>query len=116
MSEPKVGEYWMHRGTAVLVSDQNEYGRYGITFVQIVESDGTPRVICGGHSFSYPASEFHPITDPYLKAATRIFAAQQAARDFEVKKARAEADRIKWEGVLEVLFEARQQQSEESKL
>lgn len=100
---PQVGEYWMHRGTPVRVSDVNEHGRFGISYVQIIEYGPNPDVIGGGHSFSWPASEFHPITDPYLLAACKVYEGRREAHDHKVLGARAEADVQKWLSVMEVL-------------
>jgi len=104
---PQVGEYWMSRGTPVRISEMNRDGRYGISYVQIVEGGEKPNVIGGGGSFYWPASDFTPITDPYLRAACNVYEARRQAHDHKLLASRAEADEQKWLAVMEVVHAER---------
>lgn len=100
---PQVGEYWMSRGTPVRISEMSRDGRYGISYVQIVEYTEKPNVTGGGGSFYWPASDFTPITEPYLLAACNVFEARRQAHDHKVLASRADADEQKWLAVMEVI-------------
>ena len=85
MKDLKTGDYAMHhmdgreRGTLVLVTDRNSAGNFGIQYV--------PN---GGSSFSWPASDFRPITCPHLKAVAKLHAANATVARLKFELAAAE--------------------------
>jgi hypothetical protein len=97
---PKVGDYAMHHmfckdENATLVQVNSEHdGRFGISYVP-----------SGGASFSWPAKEFRPVTDPIMLAAVNAHKARQRIGFHETQKQKAISEAAKWDGVVEVLKE-----------
>lgn len=85
MKDLKKGDYAMHhmhggeRGTLVLVVEQCAGGCFGIQYV--------PN---GGSSFSWPASDFRPITCPHLKAVAKLHAANATVKRLQYELVQAE--------------------------
>lgn len=115
MNEWKLGDYCMQRGTPVRLSQHFDSGRFGVTYVQIIEHDEGIRVINGGGSFSWGPEDFQPITDPYLLAATNAFEAERSEAEHKKAAHQSAEDRKKWMGVMEVLRATKFPSGKESK-
>lgn len=82
--EPKHGEYAMHhmdgreKGTLVLL-ELLPSGWFGVSYIP-----------CGGASFSWPASDFKPVTDPRLVAVAKKHAAESLVSNLKAELKRAE--------------------------
>lgn len=98
-TEVFVGGYFMKRGMLVRIDGELAPGRFSIAYVQI--RDG--QVSGGGGSSAWPASDFTPITDPYLYAAAQVFEANRREHEHTVLASRAQADQGKWLGVMEAI-------------
>lgn len=100
---PSVGMYAMHhmhnceRGTLVRIESEPRPGHFGIEYVP-----------CGGASYSWPAAEFRPVTEPRLLAVCRLHAIRRDKREAELRVRALEAEEAKWTGVVQVFDESSQ--------
>lgn len=100
---PVVGGYYMQRGSLVMVASELSPGRFETAYIQIL---GDGEVTGGGGSFAWPASDYTPITDPYLLAASK---AHQAMLDVERLKrevATAVAAKTTWLAAMRAIRDA----------
>ena len=116
----EVGGYMMHHlrnrdeGTLVRIDSINELGHYGICYIQARLPDNlkdwqyaSPEkgwiVGTGGYSFSWPAEEFRPVTDPEQIALVHVFhALHEEQRLAQVANHLAEQARI-WSRSLQAI-------------
>ncbi len=99
MSDIKVGGYYMQRGGLVRIAAERN-GRYETEYVQR-RDDGA--ILCGGHSSSWPASDYTPITDPKLYAIAQAYEAMRLKHDAEVSARRHEADANRWSAAVQAI-------------
>lgn len=96
---PVVGDYYMQRGSLVLCASEIKPGWFETHYVQI----GDNNVSGGGASFSWPASDYTPITDPRLYAAAQAHRAMREAAELRKAVATAEADLQIWLAAMKAL-------------
>ncbi|WP_310637266.1 hypothetical protein [Delftia acidovorans] len=87
-----VGGYYIQRGTLVRVSAEGNGGGFHTEYVQITGDE----VICGGHSGSWPASDYGPISDPVMCAAAMAYESERLVRFHQQKVAEASDQKKQW--------------------
>lgn len=106
----KVGDYVMHHmsggpnGTLVRVLEETTADRFGVGYVQLVADS----VVSGGTSWSWPASDFRPITDPLYLLAARLDAAGRTAAAARATAATKDAEANSLRGAIRAFLDARE--------
>jgi hypothetical protein len=95
---PVVGGYYMQRGGLVRIESAVGDG-FSTQYIQIVDG----RVMGGGSSSRWPASDYTPVTDPFLYAAAQVFEADREAHDHRVLGSRAETRAQQWRFAMEAI-------------
>lgn len=105
----KINDYRMKDGQLVRISEVLQDGGYRVESI-ILQPDDSNKVVVGDSGFAWPASNFSPITDPKMIAAARAFEANRQFEELDKALDAAWAEVLKWNGVLQCIYEAEQAQ------
>lgn len=101
---PSVGMYAMHHmhgepiGTLCLLAKTDTPDRFGIYYIP-----------SGGSSWSWPASEFTPVTNPHQIAICKLHEARVREGEMRRQMELAQRDVAKWSGVVDCFEQSKRE-------